>query len=85
MLYAWFIDALFKKLEEQATFEMGGLPISAFFYADDIAIICDSKKHAMSILQHCERFAVDHGFRFAPTKYEYLTLSLTHLDLVLHR
>lgn len=69
-LYAVSINPLLKKLRAKATWTMGSVPVVAFVYADDIALLADDIEHLRELLAVCEEFAAERGFRFAPRKCE---------------
>jgi len=69
-LYAVFINELLAQLREKARWAMGGVPVAVFAYADDLALLADDPSHLREMLDVCERYAAEHGFRFAPTKCE---------------
>lgn len=72
-LYAFYINDLCEEFEQQATLTHARLRTSAFFYADDIAVVCDNMGHAQRILNLAHEYATRNGFQFAPTKCEYST------------
>lgn len=47
---------------------MGRTRVASFFYADDIAIVADNAGHLSKMLEVCEQFSQDRGFRFSPAK-----------------
>ena len=68
ILYAIFIDDLAGKLRAVGGTKMHEEKIASFFYADDIALVADSKPTLQKMLDICETHAVEHKYNFAPAK-----------------
>lgn len=73
VLYAAFINGLPGRLRAQSAFKLGDLDAASFFYADDIAMVVDTKEQLRAMLQTCEVFSQEHGFQFSPAKCEMVT------------
>ncbi len=60
---------------------MGGtlVIVTAFMYADDVALIADDADHLAAMLRVRDSVAVDLGFRFAPSKCEIVTAPQVNL------
>ena len=70
ILYAAFIDALPGRLREYSSSTLGEIRNASFFYADDIALLCDDKTQLKDMLAACEDFSRELGFQFSPSKCE---------------
>ena len=70
ILYAAFIDALPGRLREYSSSTLGEIRNASFFYADDIALLCDDKAQLKNMLATCENFSRELGFQFSPSKCE---------------
>jgi hypothetical protein len=79
ILYARFIDELPRRLELKAGWNMGDTPVTAFMYADDVALIADDANYLVAMLQTCDSVAFHLGFRFASPKCKIVAQPETHL------
>ena len=68
LLYSIYIDGLAVKLRREGRGRLATVPISAFFYADDIALVADDRLHLSKMLKVCEEHSIAHKYRFAPEK-----------------
>jgi hypothetical protein len=71
-LYSLFINELPERLARLGRPGQGDAPVSAFLYADDIALVGDDMAHLQSMLTVCETHAREMGYRFAPAKCVHL-------------
>ena len=67
-LYSIFIDDLPKRLALLGRPGQAQVPVAAYLYADDIALVADNVEHLQNMLNVCEAHAKEHGYRFAPAK-----------------
>jgi Reverse transcriptase (RNA-dependent DNA polymerase) len=72
-LYTIFLDGLLRSLRQKARWSMGGVPVSVFAYADDIALLADDPAHLAEMLSECDAHATELGFQFAPAKCEIIS------------
>ena len=70
VLYSIFIDPLAAKLEEHATLTLANRRTAGLFYADDIALVAESRPRMRQLLQVCEDHSLEHNYRFNPRKCE---------------
>jgi Reverse transcriptase (RNA-dependent DNA polymerase) len=69
-LYSAFINGLAVELAAAGELSLGSTRLSTFLYADDMAIVADNQEEMQRLLDICERYSMEHRFRFNPRKCE---------------
>ena len=74
ILFNLFIDTLLKRLEAHGGGCMiGGRRINHLFFADDAVVVARNWQEARELVAICERWAIEFGMMFAPTKCAIVT------------
>ena len=70
LLYSVFVDDLARELREAGELRLSSMQIGGLFYADDMAVVAQDPVRLQRLLDICERYSLEHRFRFNTRKSE---------------